>query len=88
MNPLRVSDGSKFASFDGFVLEVSGLSGSASSRRIAVESIESVTVGPAGSEWMFGVKTGKGGFGLVVSKACAADWEALAAAVRAALPAR
>jgi hypothetical protein len=81
---VRVSDGSKFASFDGYVLEVSGLSGSANVRRVAVETIESVALALAGDELMFGVRSRKGGFGVVVSPARRADWEALITAVNAA----
>ena len=86
---LRVSDGSKSASFDGFVLEVSGISGGATARRVAIEVLESITLGPAGDELMLGVRSRKGGFGVVVSPARRAEWEAFVAAVnaaRAALP--
>jgi len=86
---VRVSDGSKVASFDGYVLEVSGLSGSADGRRLAVEVIESVALAPAGDELMFVVRSRKGGFGVVVSPERCGEWEALIAAVdaaRSALP--
>jgi hypothetical protein len=84
---MRVSDGSKAASFDGFVVEVSGISGSAHSRRLAIEAIEKVAAMPSGDEMMFGVKSKKGGFAVFGSLALRAEWEALADAVNAAIAA-
>jgi hypothetical protein len=83
-NILRVSDGSKAANFDGFVLEVSGISGSSNARRLAIESIEAVMVADAKDEVMFGVRSRKGGFSLFVSQAKREEWQALAHAVMAA----
>ncbi len=77
---LRVSDGGKSGSFDGFVLEVSGLAG-ASTRRLALEGIDSVALAEAGNEFMFVVKSRKGGFGLVVSAAKRTECDALVQAV-------
>ena len=80
---LQVRDGGKSASFDGFVLEVAGLSGSASSKRVAIEVLESAAVAAAGDELMFVVKSRKGGFGLMISQARRGDWEQLALRVNA-----
>ena len=82
--PLRVIDGSKAASFDGLFLEVAGISGSAESRRLAVNTLDSVVVAPAGDEWMFVVKSHKGGFGVAISAEKKAEWEHLAEEVMAA----
>ncbi|MBI4836573.1 MAG: hypothetical protein HY817_04920 [Candidatus Abawacabacteria bacterium] len=82
---LQVHDGGKMASFDGLVLEVSGLSGSATSKRLAIEAIDSVTVAEAGSELMFVVKSRKGGFGLMISIDKKLVWEDLAKAVNSAI---
>ncbi len=85
MSDLRVIDGSKYADFDGFVLEVSGLSGTTSVERIAINAIEKVGVVRSGDELMFMVKTPKGGFGLAGSLEKMAEWEALTSAVDAAI---
>ncbi len=84
MGEQRVHDGGKFGSFDGFVLEVSGLSGSAKSRRLAVEAIDAIGIVEAGGELMLGVKSRKGGFGLVISAARQGEWQSLVDAVVAA----
>ena len=73
--PLQVIDKGKFANFDGFILEVSGLSGSASSKRIALNVFEKIALAKAGDETMLMVKSKKGGFGLVVSEEKKAEWE-------------
>jgi hypothetical protein len=78
---LQIHDGSKFGSFDGEVLEVSGLSGSTKGARLTVEAIESIMLAEAGDELMLGVKSRRGGFGMVVSKARRAEWQALVQAV-------
>lgn len=79
--PFRIVDGTKSASFDGLILEVSGVSGSADSKRLNALLIEDVTVAVAGDEWMFIVKSTKGGFGVVISEDKKAAWEELAAAI-------
>jgi hypothetical protein len=83
-NILRVSDGNKAASFDGFVVEVFGLSGSITSRRIAIESIEDVTVAGAADQLMFGVRSGNKVHCLFVSPAKRAEWDSFANAIKAA----
>jgi hypothetical protein len=84
-NILRVSDGSKAASFDGFVLEVSGLSGASYTRRMAIEGIQNVTVIVEKEVLMFGVRLiNGGGYIMFPSLAKRAEWETLANAVMAA----
>jgi hypothetical protein len=75
--PLRVVDGSKFASFDGQILEVSGLNGSAETKQLTLQNIVNVAIAAAGDEWMFGVQSRNGGFSLVISPERKSEWEAL-----------
>lgn len=78
---LRIIDGSKAAQFDGLFLEVSGINGSADSKRIGVQMIEKVGVAQAGEEWMFMVKAKNGGFSVVISAEKKSEWEQLATRV-------
>lgn len=80
--PLRIIDGSKIASFDGLILEVTGLSGKSDSKRLAINNIDSVAVAPAGEEWMFIVKSRSAGCSIIISEAKKADWENLVREVR------
>lgn len=75
--PLRIIDGSKAAGFDGLFLEVSGVSGSSDSKRIAINLIDAIVVAPAGDELMLVVKSHKGGFGAVISAEKKAEWDQL-----------
>jgi hypothetical protein len=74
---LRVIDGSKSGSFDGLILEVTGISGSSDSKRVAVNLIDSAVVTAAGDEWMFVVKSHRGGFGVVISAEKKMEWDLL-----------
>jgi hypothetical protein len=80
--PLRIIDGSKTASFDGLLLEVTGLSGKSDSKRLAMNNIDSVAVAQAGEEWMFIVKSRSGGFSVMISAQKKAEWENLVTEVR------
>ena len=84
-SPLRVVDGKKFATFDGLILEVFGVSGRMDSQRIPVNLIEKLDVVGAGEEWMFIVKTHQSGFSLVISAEKKNEWEQLAREVQKAL---
>ena len=89
MTTLRLQDGATYAAFDGFVVEVSGLNGSANIKRIALAALEQVGLADtAAGELMFLVKTRKGGFGLAVSPARRAEWQTLVDAVTEALARR
>ncbi|MBP6945522.1 hypothetical protein KBD61_04265 [Patescibacteria group bacterium] len=80
-SPLRIIDGSKAAQFDGLFLEVSGINGSADSKRVGVQMIEKVGVAQAGEEWMFMVKAKNGGFSAVISTEKKGQWEQLATTI-------
>ena len=83
---MRVQDATTYASFDGFVIEVSGLSGGGNIKRIALVALERVGLADTGAgELMFMVKTRKGGFGLAVSPARRAEWQTLVDAINEAL---
>ncbi len=79
--PIVVHDGSKFGSFDGAALELSGQGGSAKATRLVVESIASITLAESGDTLMLGIKSRQGGFGMTVSRARQAEWRALVEAV-------
>lgn len=79
--PIVVHDGSKFGSFDGAALELSGQGGSAKATRLLVASIASITLAESGDTLMLGVKSRDGGFGMTVSTARRAEWQALVQAV-------
>ncbi len=79
--PLRIIDGSKAAQFDGLFLEVSGINGSADSKRIGIQVIEKAGVVQAGEEWMFMVKAKNGGFSAVISAEKKDAWGELAKAI-------
>jgi hypothetical protein len=71
-------DGTKFASFDGTVLEVSGLSGTSESMRISLNRLDSVAVASTSAEeFLFIVKTHTGGFSLVISTDKKTVWDEL-----------
>ncbi len=78
---IRVIDGKKAASFDGMVLEVFGVSGSAESKRVLITALEALTLADAGGEPMLVVKTAKGGFGLAVSAERREEWRGFVADV-------
>ncbi len=80
--PLCIVDGSKSVRFDGLVLDVSGLDGTADVKRATITNIERIGVEAAGEEWLFLVRLRNGGFSLVISTEKKAEWEALAHAVR------
>lgn len=79
--PFRIIDGSKAAQFDGLFLEVSGINGSADSKRIGIQVVENVGVAQAGEEWLFMVKAKNGGFSVVISAEKKDAWEQLGTAV-------
>jgi hypothetical protein len=83
--PFRVIDGSKSGIFDGFTLEVFGVSGQKDSQRLALPMIEKVGVAAAGDEWLFLVKTRKSGFSIAISAEKKEEWELLVSAVTNAL---
>jgi hypothetical protein len=83
----QATSGSKYATFDGMVLEVFGMNGSTDSKRMAIPNIEKVACVPAKGEWMFMVKTRRGGFGMAVSDGDEAQWQALAQSVSDAIAA-
>ena len=84
-SPLRVVDGKKFATFDGIILEVFGVSGRMDSQRLPVNMIEKLDVVAAGDEWMFMIKTHQSGLSLASSAEKKAEWEQLAQEVKNAL---
>ena len=85
--PLRVIDGNKSGIFDGFILEVFGVSGLADSQRLSLPMIEKIGVAAAGDDWLFLVKTRKSGFSIAISAEKKSEWEALVREVANALPA-
>mgnify|MGYP001382809986 CR=1 FL=1 len=78
---IRVSSGAKAVSFDGFVLEIFGMSGSDKSRRYALEQIEKLGVAGGKGEVMFMGKVPRGGgFGIAFPESKRAELEQLVAA--------
>jgi hypothetical protein len=84
---LQISDGTHSASFDGFVVEISGINGAAHTRRFAIETLENVGALAAKGEIGFGVKSKKGGGAVMFGLTKQAEWQALADAVNAAISA-
>lgn len=77
--PIQIVDGTKFASFDGLVLEVSGFNGMNDAMRIALNRLDRVGIeSTSAGEFLFLVKTPTGGFSLVISAEKKSDWEKLA----------
>lgn len=83
-SPIQIVDGSKSARFDGQILDISGLNGSAEVRRLTLTGIEKIGVEAAGNEWLFLIKTHNGAFSLMISAEKKAEWVGLVEVVRAA----
>lgn len=79
---LQLVDGSKGARFDGLVLDISGLNGSADVKRVTIANIDKISVEPSGDEWLLLVRLRQGGFSAAISASRKAEWERLVQAVQ------
>ncbi len=79
---IQVREGKKAVSFDGFVLEIFGMSGAAASQRYTVDQVEKIGVADGKGEVMLLAKLPRGkGLGLAFSEAKRCELAQLVAAV-------
>ena len=79
---IQVRDGKKAVSFDGFVVEIFGMSGFGKSQRYTVDQIEKIGISDGKGEIMLMAKlTRGGGFGMAFSEMKRGELDNLVAAV-------
>jgi hypothetical protein len=79
---IQVRDGKKAVSFDGFVLEVFGISGAGKSQRYTADQIEKIGVTDGKGEVLLVARLPRGGgFGMAFSMAKRGELEQLVAEV-------
>jgi hypothetical protein len=75
---IQVREGKKAVSFDGFVLEIFGMSGAGKSQRYTADQIEKIGVSEGKGELLLVAKLPRGGgFGLAFSNEKRAELEML-----------